>query len=137
MKEIKELLRTIGLNKESKFIVIFTERECVVFIVFSPGGLSVLLCPVTGDTVPYLKCSGGDYISHHNNMFRDCCFFVVESHLLDYLRVPVGLCVIPQPQYIIVSPTACVTNELAVFSVDIAYVHPHMTSQSPQTRILC
>ena len=66
MKEIKESICTIGLNKESKFIEVFTERECVVFIVFSPGSLSVLLYSVTGDTVPYLKCSGGDYIFHHN-----------------------------------------------------------------------
>ena len=66
MKEIKELICTIGLDKDSKFIAIFTEIECVVFIVFSPGSLSVLLSSMTGDTVPYLKCSGGDYISHHN-----------------------------------------------------------------------
>ena len=51
------------------FIVIFTERECVVLNVFCPGCLSVFLCPVTGDMVPYLNCSGGDYISHHNTRF--------------------------------------------------------------------
>ena len=26
----------------------------------------MFLCPVTGDMLPYLNCSGGDYISHHN-----------------------------------------------------------------------
>ena len=40
------------------FIEIFTEREGVVFIVFSPGSLSVLLSSVTGDTISYLKCFG-------------------------------------------------------------------------------
>ena len=57
---------TTGLNKESKFIEIFTEREGIGFIVFSQGSLSVHISSVTGDTVPYLKCSCGDYISHHN-----------------------------------------------------------------------
>ena len=50
---------------KKKFIVIFIERECVLHV-FCPGCLSVFLCPVTGDMVPYLNCSGGDYISHHN-----------------------------------------------------------------------
>ena len=25
--------------------------------------------PVTGDLVPHLNCSGGDYLSHHNNIY--------------------------------------------------------------------
>ena len=79
VKEIKESICTIGLNKESKFIEISTERDVVVFIMFSPGSLSVLLYPVTGDTVPYLKCSGGDYISHHNN-------FIMFKYLLNVIN---------------------------------------------------
>ena len=50
---------------KKKFIVIFTERECVVLNVFCPGCLSVFLYPVTGDMVPYLN------ISHHNKKIKE------------------------------------------------------------------
>ena len=29
--------------------------------------MSLGIRPVTGDIVPHLNCSGGDYLSHHNN----------------------------------------------------------------------
>ena len=36
---------------------------CSIYRVQSRRSVSSL---ISGDTVPYLKCSGGDYVSHHN-----------------------------------------------------------------------
>ena len=39
---------------------------CSIYRVQSRESLSILLYSVTCYTILYLKCSGGDYISHHN-----------------------------------------------------------------------
>ena len=60
----------------------------------------------------------------------ECNFFAKEGNLHDPLRVPVGAHVTPQDNYILASPTACETKELAIFSVDIGPAHSLMTSKT-------
>ena len=65
----------------------------------------------------------------HTCVYSDSHFFAEESHLLDSLRVPLGTRATPQSKNILVHPTTCMTNELAVFSIDITLAHLHMTPQ--------
>ena len=53
-----------------------------------------------------------------------------EGHIVDSLRVPVEARVAPRAKYILASNISCVTNELAVFSIDIAFVNRYITSQT-------
>ena len=55
-----------------------------IYRIQSRESLSVLLYSVTSDTVPYLKCSGGDYISHHNRYEYEKLFNWVETN--DYYQ---------------------------------------------------
>ena len=44
-------------------------------------------------------------------MYSDCHFFAEEGHLLDSLRIPLGVRVFLQAKNILASHIACVTNE--------------------------
>ena len=62
-------------------------------------------------------------------IYRDC-HFLGDGHLLDLIRVPMGVRVTPQVKCILACPTACVINDLAAFSIYTIPVHHHITSQT-------
>ena len=45
------------------------------------------LRPVTGDIVPHLNCSGGDYISHHNMYMCVCAFMCIYLYIYIYIYI--------------------------------------------------
>ena len=53
-----------------------------------------------------------------HTLYTDCHFFAEVGHVTS------------QVEYILAGSVACVTNELAIFPVDIDPMHPHMTSQT-------
>ena len=63
--------------------------------------------------------------------------FAEDGHLLNSLRVLMAVLLTPQVKYILVNPIACVTKELAFFSIDIPPIHPCTTCQTCCCRPTC
>ena len=76
----------------------------------------------------YRKCDKPTW-SIYLSIYHGSQYFEDGYHL-DSQRLPVGACVTLRAKYTPASPIARVTKELAVFSIDIAPMHSHTTSQN-------